>query len=472
MDNLKRVLSGGVSAHVGKKVLMSGWAQTIRAHAKVMFIDLRDHKGITQLVFTGEIMQQASQLTVESVVSIVGEVVKRPESLTNPNVISGTVEVRVESLTIESLASNLPLPLNDLTVKEETRLKYRYLDLRSERMAYNLRMRHQMNQFLRNYLSNRDFTEVETPYISKSTPEGARDYLVPARIDPGKFYALPQSPQQYKQLLMVAGIERYFQIVRCFRDEDSRIDRQPEFSQLDVEISFTSQEEVLSLIEEMYKEMVKTNFPEKVLTFTEFPRITYADSMKKYGTDRPDLRKDISNEDELAFAFIVDFPLFEWKAGDKRWGAVHHPFTAPTLEWQAKFEKDPAHALAQQYDLALNGVEVAGGSIRIHQPEIQERVFAFLGHDKHEIRRNFGHLLEAFSYGVPPHGGFASGLDRLISVLLRQTSIREVIAFPKSGDGRDLMMDSPSAVDSHQLLELGLKLVIDDIPSPKTKKSK
>src|SRR3990167_6070124 len=307
MDNLKRVLSGGVSAHVGKKVLMSGWAQTIRAHAKVMFIDLRDHKGITQLVFTGEIMQQASQLTVESVVSIVGEVVKRPESLTNPNVISGTVEVRVESLTIESLASNLPLPLNDLTVKEETRLKYRYLDLRSERMAYNLRMRHQMNQFLRNYLSNRDFTEVETPYISKSTPEGARDYLVPARIDPGKFYALPQSPQQYKQLLMVAGIERYFQIVRCFRDEDSRIDRQPEFSQLDVEISFTSQEEVLSLIEEMYKEMVKTNFPEKVLTFTEFPRITYADSMKKYGTDRPDLRKDISNEDELAFAFIVDF---------------------------------------------------------------------------------------------------------------------------------------------------------------------
>lgn len=472
MDNLKRVLSGEVTAHVGKRVLMSGWAQTIRAHAKVMFIDLRDHKGITQLVFTGEIMPQASQLTAESVVSIVGAVVKRPESLTNPNVISGTVEVQVESLTVESLASNLPLPLNDLTVKEETRLKYRYLDLRSERMANNLRMRHQMNQFLRNSLSNRGFTEIETPYISKSTPEGARDYLVPARIDPGKFYALPQSPQQYKQLLMVAGMERYFQIVRCFRDEDSRIDRQPEFTQLDVEISFTSQEEVMNLIEEMYKEMVKTTFPEKVLTFAEFPRITYAESMIKYGTDRPDLRKDKSNEDELAFVFIVDFPLFEWKAGDKRWGAVHNPFTAPTLEWQAKFEKDPKHALAQQYDLALNGVEVAGGSIRIHQPEIQERVFAFLGHDKTEIQRNFGHLLEAFSYGVPPHGGFASGLDRLYTVLLRETSIREVIAFPKSGDGRDLMMDSPSAVDGHQLLELGLKLAIDDISSPKAKKSK
>lgn len=461
---MQRILSNQVNDLVGKSVMMQGWAQTIRAHAKVVFIDLRDRKGLTQLVFTGDLLKEAQRVTSESVITVEGKVLDRPQSLANSDIVSGKVELAVEKLTVESIAKTLPMPLNDRSVNEDVRIKYRYLDLRSQLAAENIRSRHKMNQYIRNYFIDNDFTEVETPYISKSTPEGARDYLIPSRIAPGKFYALPQSPQQYKQLLMVAGIEKYFQIVRCFRDEDSRIDRQPEFSQLDVEISFTNQEEILDLVEKLYLGMVKSLFPEKVLTFGDsIPRMTYAESMEKYDTDRPDLRKDKTNNDELAFIFIVDFPMFEWKSGSKRWGAVHHPFTAPKPEWEAKFDKDAEHAIANQYDLALNGVEVAGGSIRIHRPEIQERVFKFLGHTKEEINDKFGHLLEAFSYGVPPHGGFASGVDRLYAVLLKEVSpegakIREIIAFPKAGDGHDLLMNAPSVVDESQLKELGLLL--------------
>jgi aspartyl-tRNA synthetase len=261
------------------------------------------------------------------------------------------------------------------------------------------------------------------------------------------------------RILMVAGIERYFQIARCFRDEDARADRQPEFSQLDVELSFTSQEEVLALIEDLYKQLVKELFPEKVLTFPTFHRLTYAEAMEKYQTDRPDLRKDTHNPDELAFVFVTDFPMFEWKEGDKRWGAVHHPFTAPAADWVEKFEQDPKNAIAQQYDLVLNGSEIVGGSIRIHQRQVLERVFQFLGHEKTEIEEKFGHLLEAFQYGVPPHGGFATGIDRLCAVLMNEDSIREVIAFPKTGDGRDPLMNAPSPVDPKQLKELGIATV-------------
>jgi len=458
---MKRTLAKDVGNFVDSTVLMQGWAQTVRDHAKVAFIDLRDRTGLTQLVFTNNLLEKVRQVSPESVITIEGKVSARPQSLVNVNIVSGAFEIQVEKLTIESLAKTLPMPLNDRDVSEDIRLKYRYLDLRSQKMAENMRLRHQMNQFFRDYLTKEEFTEVETPYISKSTPEGARDYLIPARIEPGKFYALPQSPQQYKQLLMVGGIEKYFQIVRCFRDEDARIDRQPEFTQLDIELSFTTQEEVLALIESMYKDMIKTIFPEKVLTFTDFPRLNYHEVMEKYGTDRPDLRQDPTNEDELAFAFVVNFPMFEWKEGHKRWGAVHHPFTAPTTEWQDTFEKHPEKAIAQQYDLVLNGGEVAGGSIRIHQPAVLERVFQFLGHSQAEIQRNFGHLLEAFEYGVPPHGGFASGLDRLYATLLKEKTadgalIRNVIAFAKAGDGRDLMMNSPSTVDAAQLKELGI----------------
>lgn len=456
---MKRVLSDKVADHIGQQVLMQGWAATVRDHSKVAFIDLRDRGGITQVVLTGDMLKQARAVTPESVISVTGEVTERPQSLVNPNLISGTVELQAKALTIETLADNLPIPLNDRNVSEESRLKYRYLDLRSKKMTENIRLRHQLNQYIRDELTKNGFIEVETPYISKSTPEGARDYLVPSRIEPGNFYALPQSPQQYKQLLMVAGIERYFQIARCFRDEDARGDRQPEFSQLDLEMSFTSQEEVLNLIEELFLGMIKKYFPEKTLTFPNIPRLTYQEVIEKYNTDKPDLRQDTNNDDELAFAFIVNFPMFEWKEKENRYDSVHHPFTAPKPEWADNFEKKPKEALSQQYDFVLNGSEIAGGSLRIHQPEMLERVFKFLGHDKAKIHADFGHLLEAFRYGVPPHGGIAPGLDRLYAILLKEPSIRDVIAFAKAGDGRDLMMNSPSPVDPEQLKELGIKLV-------------
>lgn len=453
-----RVLSREVAEHADKNVRMLGWAQTIRLHAKVAFIDLRDRTGLTQLVFTGETLANASEIAPESVIDVKGKVVRRPSSLVNPNIPSGTVEVQVESCQVESIAKPLPLPLNDASVGEDVRLKYRYLDLRSQKLAENIRFRHQANQFISSWLTEQEFTQVETPYISKSTPEGARDFLVPSRIEKGKFYALPQSPQQYKQLLMVGGLERYFQIARCFRDEDSRGDRQPEFSQLDVELSFTDRDEVMDLVEALFTQMVKELCPEKVLTFKKFPRLKYEDVMKEHQSDKPDLRKDPTNPDELAFAFVTDFPLFEWKESEKRFDATHHPFTSPVVEDEGNFEKQPKTAKSLQYDLVLNGWEIAGGSIRIHKADVLERVFQFLGHDKERIQAKFGHLLEAFEYGVPPHGGIAVGLDRLYAILSKETSIREVIAFPKTGDGHDLLMNSPSEVDPEQLKELGIEV--------------
>lgn len=456
---MERVLSNQVKEKIGSVVTIQGWAETVRKHAKVVFIDVRDRTGIVQVVCTDKMLETANSITPESVVTITGSVTERPQTLINVNIVSGTVELQAESIVIESISKTLPMPLNDRSVSEETRLKYRYLDLRSKKMAENIRMRHKMNQYIRDFLTEREFTEVETPIISKSTPEGARDYLVPSRIQPGSFYALPQSPQQYKQLLMVAGLERYFQITRCFRDEDARGDRQPEFTQLDLELSFTSQEEVLAIIEELFLSLVKKFFPEKTLTFgNTIPRLTYAEVMEKYQSDKPDLRKDKNNQDELAFAFVVDFPLFE-KKEKGNWGPTHHPFTAPQTEWQDKFENEPDKALSQQYDFVLNGSEIAGGSIRIHQPEILERVFKFLGHNQDEINSQFGHLLGAFSYGVPPHGGIAPGLDRIYTILLKEETIRDVIAFAKAGDGRDLMMNAPSPVDDSQLKELGLKKI-------------
>ena len=455
----ERILARDVTKQVDRSVRMQGWAESIRRHSKVVFIDLRDRTGITQIVVTGEQLASIDSLTEESVVSVSGKVTLRPQSLVNPNVISGTIEVQAEDVQIETLAAPLPFPLNDRTVGEETRLKYRYLDLRSKKMAENLRMRHKMNQYIRDYLTEKDFTEVETPSISKSTPEGARDYLVPSRIAPGKFYALPQSPQQYKQLLMVGGMERYFQIARCFRDEDARGDRQPEFTQLDIELSFASQEDILELVESLFVGMVKKFFPEKTLTFGDtIPRLTHADVMTEHGSDKPDLRKDKGNQDELAFAFVVDFPLFEWDEKRKRYDAAHHPFTAPKAEYVDTFEKQPKEALSQAYDLVLNGAEIASGSIRINKPELQSRIFEFIGHEKAAITEKFGHMIEAFTYGAPPHGGIAPGLDRIYTILLKEETIRDVIAFAKSGDGRDLMMNAPSEVGDDQLKELGIQL--------------
>lgn len=455
---MERVLAENTVDRVGQTVSMIGWVQTIRRHAKVAFIDLRDRSGLTQLVFTGQLLDQVDAISPESVVEIEGKVNERPKSLVNSNLITGTIEVEVSKISLISAAQTLPFTPGDVNVNEQTRLQHRYLDLRASRLNHNLKMRQQVNQFFRDQLMNRGFTEVETPILSRSTPEGARDFLVPSRVEPGSFYALPQSPQQYKQLLMVAGLERYFQIARCFRDEDSRGDRQPEFTQLDVELSFTNEEEVMDLICQVYLDLAAKLFPEKVVTNKTVTRLTYAEAMAKYGTDSPDLRQDKDNPDELAFALVTDFPLFEWKESEKRFDATHHPFTKPKDEFVDSFETRPKEALACQYDLVLNGTEIAGGSIRIHQPEVLMRIFQFLGHSKEQVKNKFGHLLEAFSYGVPPHGGFACGLDRLLMILLKEPSIRETIAFPKSGDGHDWLMDSPNTVDQAQLDELTLKL--------------
>jgi len=308
-------------------------------------------------------------------------------------------------------------------------------------------------------LDKRGFIEIETPILTKATPEGARDFTVPSRLQPGKFYALPQSPQQYKQLLMVAGFEKYYQIARCFRDEDPRADRAyGEFTQLDLEMSFTSQEEILSLIESLFKDLTEKVLGKKVYRFP-FPRISYKEAMERYGTDKPDIRKDKKDKDILAFCFIVDFPLFEWKETEKRWDSMHHPFTAPKEKDISLLDRDPGKAHSYQHDLILNGFEIGGGSIRITDPKLQEKIFEILGHTKEQIQKKFGHLLKAFEYGVPPHGGIAPGIDRFLMVVQNEPSLREVIAFPMTSSGQTSVMDAPSEVPEEQLKELGIRVV-------------
>ncbi len=462
-----RTLAAEIVSKEGEEVELTGWVDVRRDHGKLIFIDLRDRSGIAQVVFIPkdkELHAKAETLRSEWVVKIKGKVGKRPAGMENPKIPSGYHEVPAESLEIVSEAKTPPFNVSGdgREINEEIRMKYRYLDLRRPRMKQNLVMRGKVNEFVREFLSEREFVEVETPYISKSTPEGARDYLVPSRVYPGKFYALPQSPQQYKQLLMVAGLEQYFQIVRCFRDEDTRGDRQPEFTQLDIEKSFTNQEEVLGLIEELFTALVKKLYPEKKIQKTPFPRMSCREVMEKYGSDKPDLRKDKNDPNELAFLFVVDFPAFEWKETEKRWDAVHHPFTQPRVkdadDFKKKFKENPAGILADQYDLVLNGFEIAGGSIRIHDSALLQEVFEAMGNKRVEVIAKFGHMLEAFSYGVPPHGGIAAGLDRFIALLQNEPNIREVIAFPKTGDGKDLMMDGPSEVSKEQLKELHIKV--------------
>ncbi len=459
-----RVFTESIGTFEGKEVELAGWVHVRRDHGKLIFIDIRDRSGIAQVVFTPdkkEIHALADRLRPEWVVRLKGTVGKRPKGMENPKIESGLFEVNASELDVLAEAETPPFEIagdDGRNVNEEVRMRYRYLDLRRERLQNNLRKRAESLRFIRNFLSDKEFIEVETPVLGRSTPEGARDYLVPSRVYPGSFYALPQSPQQYKQLLMVAGVERYFQVVRCFRDEDTRGDRQPEFTQLDMEMSFASREEILEVIEELFVELVTQLFPEKKIQTVPFPRIPYKEAMEKYGSDKPDLRKDKSDPNELAFTFIVDFPMFEWKEEEKRWDAAHHPFTMPQVEdrndFKKRFEKDPASIQAHQYDLALNGFEIAGGSLRIHDPALLQAVFEAMGNKKSEVREKFGHMLEAFTFGVPPHGGIASGLDRVFAVLLNEPNIRETMAFPKTGDGRDLLFNAPAAVSDEQLKEL------------------
>lgn len=460
---LPRTMIAQTAEMAGQAARLCGWVQIVRAHGKLIFFDLRDRSGVIQAVVTPKapFFDLAKEVRSEWVVEITGAVKERPENMKNDKIPTGGVEIVIEDLTILSKAQTLPISIDGdgYDIGEDNRLKYRYLDLRRERLHRNLTVRHKVINYLRQFLTARDFVEVETPILTKSTPEGARDFLVPARIQQGKFYALPQSPQQYKQLLMVAGLERYFQVARCLRDEDPRADRQAEHTQLDVEMSFIAEKEILDLAEEMFVGLVKELFPRKKITQTPFPRLTYKEAVDLYGTDKPDLRENKNDPDELAFCFITEFPMFEWLAGGKRWNAMHHPFTLPRESSPEKINKEPEKILAWQYDMALNGYEIFSGSLRNTNMETFLAVFEVLGHTPEETKKQFPHYFEAFSYGVPPHGGMAPGIDRLMAVLLNEPNIREVMAFPKTGDNRDLMLDSPSEVDLAQLKELGIEII-------------
>ncbi len=573
--------------HVGQTVTLAGWVHRRRDHGGLIFFDLRDRSGLVQVVFNADISEPAHSLAEEVrpeyVIQVRGVVQARPEGLINPNLATGEIEVEATELNILNTAKTPPFAINeDTDVRDEIRLKYRYLDLRRERMQRNIALRHQVIAFMRDYLNRQDFLEIETPVLLKSTPEGARDYVVPSRVHPGKFYALPQSPQQMKQLLMVAGYERYYQIARCFRDEDLRADRQPEFTQLDLEMSFVDSDDVRALIESMLIELIESVSDMKIQQ-RPFPVLTYHEAMERFGSDRPDLRygmelvdltdavrrskfgvfantaaaggqikaicvpgaasfsrkkidqltemvkargakglvwlkaeadglrssiskflsedeKDaiidltgakqgdlilavadepavvaeslgalrvaladelgLADPDVLALCWVVDFPLLEWDEDEKRWVAVHHPFTSAKASDWPLLETDPGKALANAYDVVCNGMEIGGGSIRIHDAEHQSLIFRTLGISEEEAREQFGHLLEAFSYGAPPHGGIALGLDRIIAILAREDSIREVIAFPKTASATDLMLNSPSPISPRQLEELHLKIVI------------
>lgn len=452
---MKRTQANDCNHKIGEKVKLQGWVDTRRDHGKLIFIDLRDNSGIIQIICTS----QAKELRPEFVVEIEGEVQKRPSNLVNPKIETGKIEVKAEKIKILNRSKTLPFPIDTdgHDIEEEIRLKYRYLDLRRSRLKKNLELRYQMISYMRQFLTGKGFIEIETPILTKTTPEGARDFLVPSRLQPSKFYALPQSPQQYKQLLMVAGFEKYFQIARCFRDEDPRADRAyGEFTQLDIEMSFVTQEDILSLTEQLFKEITEKIFKKKIFKFP-FPRITHKEALEKFKSDKFDLR-DKKDPDVLAFIFVVDFPLFE-KTKNQPISPTHHPFTAPKEEDLPLLDKDPMKMHSWQHDLVCNGYEVGGGSIRITDPKIQKKIFQILGYKDKEIEEKFGHLLEAFTYGVPPHGGIAPGIERLLMVLRNEENTREVTAFPMTSSGQTSVMDAPSKTDEKTLKELKLKVL-------------
>ena len=442
----------------GKEVELFGWVHARRDHGKIIFIDLRDRTGLVQVVFTPQV-QGASDLRLEYVIRMTGMVKARPAAMVNDKVPNGTVEVEAKSLTILNPAGEMPIPVDGdgYDVNEEVRLKYRYLDLRRERMQKNIRLRHQVTTLAREYLNKNDFTEVETPMLTKTSPEGARDFLVPSRLQPGKFYALPQAPQQYKQLLMIAGFDRYYQIARAMRDEDLRGERQLEHTQIDMEMSWVGEQGVRDMVEGMMIHIAEACG--KTVLKKPFPVFTYDQAMKQFGADKFDLREE-KDPNVMAFAWVVDFPLLEKDEETGRYTFAHNPFSAPRPEHIEKLLKgeDLPNLRAQQYDLVCNGHELASGGVRISDPNIQRKVFEIMGLTPEQIEKRFGHLIHAYEYGAPPHAGIAPGLDRLVMLLANEKNIREVIAFPVSSSGQTSVMDAPSEVDKKQLDELGLEV--------------
>ncbi|OGX37086.1 MAG: hypothetical protein A3G91_05980 [Omnitrophica WOR_2 bacterium RIFCSPLOWO2_12_FULL_50_9] len=443
----------------GQEVTLCGWVGARRDHGKLIFIDLRDRYGLTQVVFIPSVSKPAHEtaqtLGPEFVIRVTGKVAVRPGPKANPNIPTGEVELCAQKLEILNPSQVPVFEIDDnAQVSEELRLTYRYLDIRRPKMLQTIEVRHKLCSVVRHFMDSERFIEVETPVLTKSTPEGARDFLVPSRLNVGEFFALPQSPQLFKQMLMVAGLDRYYQIVKCFRDEDLRADRQPEFTQLDIEMSFVTEEDIFALAERLFQTIFRE--VKGVEISIPFPRMTHAQAMKEYHSDKPDLRKQ---GEAFSLAWIVDFPMFKFNEEEKRWESEHHPFTSLREEdlvfiEQGEYEK----VRARSYDLVLNGNELGSGSIRIHKKDMQKKIFDIIGLTSQEAEKRFGFLLRAFEYGAPPHAGVAFGIDRLVAILTGLESIRDTIAFPKTQKGNCLLTDAPTQVDSRQLKELGLKV--------------
>jgi aspartyl-tRNA synthetase len=467
---MKRTLVLETLKQVGKEVKLQGWVDTKRDHGKITFIDLRDKSGKIQCVG----YKMMGDLTTESVVELTGLVKDRPERLINENLATGKIEFEVKEYKILNKAKELPIGIDTdgLEIKEEARLKFRYLDLRRERLQKIFRLRSKFFKAISDELHSQDFVEIETPMLTESTKEGARDFIVPSRFNPGKFYALPQSPQQYKQLLMTAGFEKYFQIARCIRDEDLRADRGFEFTQLDLEMSFVNREEVMETVENLVKKSVKAVGAK--LQKEQFPVFTYDEAIEKYGADKFDLRTDQEKEDGvIAFAWVIKFPFFkkvdkedvaEVRDGKSGWTFTHNPFSAPEPEFEQDHldQKNIGKIVTAQYDLVCNGYEAGGGSIRAHRADLLKSTFEIMGYSEEEIKHSVGHMMDAFEVGTPPHGGIALGLDRLVMILAGEESLKEVMAFPMTSTGKTAVMSGPSEVSEEQLKELHLKVVKEE----------
>lgn len=459
-----------LSVSVGQEVEVSAWVDVRRDQGKMVFLDLRDVTGKVQAVILPnhvDALNVAQHVRPEWVIRVTAMVNKRPEKNINVEVLNGDIELEVLTITVlnEATTPAFDISTDGYEVNEEVRLEKKYLDHRRARMQHNIRIRHKVMKFLRDELDGQNFLEIETPLLTNPTPEGSRSYLVPSRLHQGSFYALPQSPQQYKQLLMAGGFERYFQFAKCMRDEDTRGDRQPEFTQLDMEMSFVSRMDVMKVNEELLIKLVTELFPEKHIQQVPFPVFTYKEAMEQYGSDKPDIREDKNDPNLLAFCWVVDFPFFEKTGEDNvdgtgEWTFTHNPFSRPKDESMDDLmeKKNIGDILTTQYDFAVNGYEIGGGSIRNHTPQALRTVFEIMGYSDERIEQNFGHMLEALGSGTPPHGGIAWGFDRLMMILLNEPNIRETMAYPKTGEGKDLLMQAPSPAPDKTLRELGIEL--------------